>query len=349
MMPRGAVGIVVVGLALVPPAARAPTPPSTLRMAAIAPEGTSWARLLSEFDDDVERATHGRVRVKWMLGGSAGDELTTLEKVRKGELAGLAGAIFCQRVAPSLQALEIAGLAQNDDEASQLLRRLRPTFDEESRATPYMFLAVSSGFGHRVLFTRTPLHRLAELRARRFWVYDLDQLEREQLRLMGVTLVPLPIDQAGRAYDEGRVDGFFSVPFAGVAWGYAVKARYFTDLDSMFLPACMILSRAVFDRLDDEAQQAMLAAGARVEERFERLGRQQHADLLERVFPRQGLRAVPMSPEFRKEYQEAARAASARLAPRFVPLSLVRRVNAILAELRGQPAGAARAPPPPLR
>jgi TRAP-type C4-dicarboxylate transport system substrate-binding protein len=349
-MVRGVVGIVVVGLALVPPPAHAPKAPTTLRMAAIAPEGTSWGRLLNVFGDDVERSTHGRVRVKWLLGGSAGDELTTLEKVRKDELSGLAGAILCQRVAPSLQALEIAGLAQNDDEASKVMRRLRPVFDEESRATPFMFLGLSSGFGHRVLFTRTPQQSLAELRARRFWVYDLDQLEREQLRLMGVTLVPLPIDQAGRAYDEGRVDGFFSVPWAGVAYGYAVKARYFTDLDSMFLPACMILSRATFDRLDDEAQQALLAAGARIEERYEELGRQQHADLLTRVFPREGLRPAPMSPEFRKEYQEAARAASARLAPRFVPLSLVRRVNAILAELRGQPTGAAaRAPPPPPR
>ena len=69
----------------------------TLRMAAIAPEGTSWARLLTDFADEVERSTHGKLRVKWQLGGIAGYELTTLERVRKGELAGLAGAIFCQR------------------------------------------------------------------------------------------------------------------------------------------------------------------------------------------------------------------------------------------------------------
>jgi len=90
---------------------------------------------------------------------------TMLERVRRGELAGLAGAIFCQRVAPSLHAVEVAGLVQSDDEAAEVMRRLRPTFEEESATSPFRFLAVSSGFGHRVLFSREPVRSLADLRA----------------------------------------------------------------------------------------------------------------------------------------------------------------------------------------
>src|SRR5512142_987171 len=142
---------VSLGLGAAPPA-RAPAT-VTLRMAAIAPDGTSWARLLSQLAEEVERDSRGQVRVKWLFGGVAGDEITTLERVRQGELAGLAGAIFCQRAAPSLRAIEIAGLVQNDDEASAVLRRLRPLFEEEAQSTPFMFLALSSGFGHRVLFS----------------------------------------------------------------------------------------------------------------------------------------------------------------------------------------------------
>jgi TRAP-type transport system periplasmic protein len=345
-MARWWIWIAALGLGLAPQSQPAPsTTPTTLRMAAIAPDGTSWARLLTGFADDVERSTRGQLRIKWIFGGIAGDELTTLERVRTGELAGLAGAIFCQRVAPSLQALEVAGLAQDDDEASAVMDKLRPLFEEESRATPFAFLAISSGFGHRVLFSRTPVHSLAELRQRRYWVYDLDELERAQLTLMRANLEPLPIDQAIPAYDAGRVDGFFSIPWAAVAYGYGVKARYFTDLDSMFLPACMIVSRPVLDRLDGETRRALVDAGVRVEARFARLGRQQHDELLDRVFPKEGLRAGPMSAAFKEEYLEAARAVSARLAPRFVPLSLVRRVNAILATARAHAQGDARAPP----
>jgi TRAP-type C4-dicarboxylate transport system substrate-binding protein len=336
--------IVVASFSLAAQSTPAPEP-TTLRMAAIAPAGTTWGKLLTAFGDEVEHSTRGQLRIKWSLGGIAGDELTTLERVRKGELAGLAGAIFCQRVAPSLRVLEVAGLARNDDEASEVLEKLRPLFYEESRATPFTFLAISSGFGHRVLFSRTAVHRLADLKQQRYWVYDLDELEREQLRLMGANIVPLPIEQAGDAYDHGRVDGFFSIPWAAVAYRYGVRARYFTDLDSMFLPACVIVSRPVFDHLGGEAQRALVDAAAHVEARFGRLGRQQHDDLLDRVFPRQGLRAAPMSSEFREEYLEAARAASARLGPHLVPLLLVRRVNAILEAARARATRTARAPP----
>ena len=349
-MARWWILIVMAGLGLAPHAAIPAAAPTTLRMAAIAPAGTYWASLLTDFGDEVERSSRGQVRVKWILGGIAGDELTTLERVRAGELEGLAGAIFCQRVAPSLRALEVAGLARNDDEVSELMGKLRPLFEEESRATPFAFLTISPGFGHRVLFSRTPVHRLADLKQQRYWIYDLDELEKEQLALMGVNVLPLPLDQAADAYDARRVDGFISIPWAAVAYRYGVKARYFTDLDSMFLPACMIVSRPVFDRLSGVAQRALVNAGAGVEARFARLGRQTHDDLLDRVFPREGLHAVPMSDEFRNEYLTAARAASARLGPRLVPLPLVRRVSALLEAARTRAPQTARAPPtaPPM-
>ncbi len=325
-------------------ASAAPGPaPVTLRMATIAPEGAAWSRLLKEFSTEVERATHGELHVKWTFGGAAGDERAELEHVRNGELAGLAGAASCQRVAPSLHAIEVAGLVENDDEANEVLQRLRPLFDDEARATPFAFVALSSGFGHRVLFSRQPVRTLAELRQGRRWIYDLDEVEGAQLALMGTELVPLPIDEAGHAYDDGRIDGFFSIPAAAVVFGYGVKARYFTDLRSMFLPACMIVSRATFDGLDGDGQRAITAAGQRLAARFAHLGKTQDAELIGHVFPRQGLRAVPMSDTFRREFLEAARAASARLG--LVPLTLVRRVNAILTEKRAGASRTARAPP----
>jgi TRAP-type C4-dicarboxylate transport system substrate-binding protein len=222
------------------------------------------------------------------------------------------------------------------------MRQLRPLFEEQARATPFTFLVISSGFGHRVLLTRTPVRTLAELRATKLWVYDLDEVEQAQLSLMGASLVPLPIDDAGRAYEAGRVDGFVSIPWAAIAYRYGVKARYFTDLSSMFLPGCMLMSRDTLSGLDDESQKAVLDAGAHVEARFARIGRKDHAEMLERAFPRAGLEAVPMSAAFRAEFLEAARAASARLGPRLAPLPLVRRVSIILAAMRADTTRTAR-------
>jgi TRAP-type C4-dicarboxylate transport system substrate-binding protein len=314
-------------------------------MASIAPIGSAWARVLQQFSEDVEQRTRGQVRVKWYMGGEAGDELEALERVRRGELSGLAASVGCQRVAPSLRVIEVASLAETDDEAAEVLRRLRPLVDEEFEKSPFMLLSLTSGLGHRVLFSREPVRSMEELRAGRYWYYDLDQVVGAQLSLMGVHAVPLPIARAGPAFDQGHIDGFFSVPYAAMAFRYGVKAGYFTDLRSMFLPGCLIASRrAMAELTDDEQRMVREAADVRLGTHFARVGNQQDEELLRRVFPQQGLRAVPMSAAFRREYMNAARAAGIRLSPLLVPLTLVRDVVDILNEMRTTHTRADRTP-----
>ena len=62
--------------------------PVTLRMAAIAPDGTEWARALKAFAQEVETQSKGELRMKWYLGGMAGDELTALDRIKRGQLDG---------------------------------------------------------------------------------------------------------------------------------------------------------------------------------------------------------------------------------------------------------------------
>ncbi len=325
--------LIAVGLCL-GAAPNDPPPRRTLAMASIAVDGTLWARMFKEFGDEVQRGTHGQVRLKWYFGTTAGDELTALERVRKGELAGTVGASFCSRVAPSLRALEVPGLVQSDEEAGEVLRQLRPIWEAESERTPLLLLAVSSGLGHRVLFSRRPVRTLQELRKSAYWIYELDEVEREQLPVMGVNIVPLAIPQAGRAYDERRVDGFFSVPAAAVYYRYGVKAKYFTDLQSMFLPGCVIFSRQEFAQLGEQEQRVIREAANRLGERIAIAGSKQDQDLLTRIFPEQGLRPVPMDAAFQRDFVEAARVASARLGSRLIPLDLVRRVSTIVEAIR---------------
>src|SRR3954451_3899123 len=84
--------------------------PVRLRLAALAPEGTAWAREMKAFARDLEQATHGEVTAKWYFGGIAGDELTVLERIHKGQLDGTAGALFCEQLAPSFRVTRVVGL-----------------------------------------------------------------------------------------------------------------------------------------------------------------------------------------------------------------------------------------------
>src|SRR3954453_10187849 len=97
----------LIGLIVACTAARSQAEPIKLRMAAIAPEGTAWARELHALARDIETHTNGAVSMKWYLGGIAGDELTAVDRVRRGQLDGVGGALFCTRLAPSLWVLRL--------------------------------------------------------------------------------------------------------------------------------------------------------------------------------------------------------------------------------------------------
>jgi len=313
---------------------QAPSAPLVLRFAAIAPDGTRWARLLKDFAREIERDSAGEVQVKWYLGGVAGDETTTLDRVERGDLDGLAGAIFCQRVAPSLRVLEVTGLVQSNEEAASVLRLVQPNVEEDFQNTPFELLTLSTGFGHRVLFSRDPVRSLEEFKRGRYWVYDLDEVERTQLPLMGVRLVPLPIEQTAPAFDQRRVDGFISVPGAALLYRYSAKASYFTDLHSGYLPACMIVSKRTMSRLSERGQKAVREAGARTGPRFDLIGAQLDAELLQSGFVHQGLSQLPMSPAFRKSWRETAVTASEKLGQRLVSRALMQKVSEFLERQR---------------
>src|SRR5437879_2846744 len=79
--------------------------PIVLRMAAVAPEGTAWAREGHALERDIAELTHGQVRIKWYLNGIAGDEMTMLDRIRREQLDGVASAgMMCQKLAPTMRA-----------------------------------------------------------------------------------------------------------------------------------------------------------------------------------------------------------------------------------------------------
>src|SRR5438067_456169 len=84
--------------------------PLVLRMASVAPDGTAWARELKAFGREVQSVTANEVQIKWYLSGIAGDELRTNERIQRDQLDGMvSGGILCQRLAPSLRAVALAG------------------------------------------------------------------------------------------------------------------------------------------------------------------------------------------------------------------------------------------------
>lgn len=317
-------------------AATAHADPVTLRFATIAPEGSEWARLQHSFARDVERETEGNVIIRWYFSGIAGGEQDMIDRIRRGQLDGAAsGGMMCQRLAPSMRVMRIVGLFQSREEAQHVLGRLRPRLDRELLHSGFANLG-EAGVGSDIIFSRTPIRSLDDLRHGHFWVWDLDDVWQREMPALGVHIVPLPVEGAGAAFEDGRSDGFFGVTTAALAFQWSTRARYFSELRIGYLMGCMVVSNEAFDPLPTRDQETIRAAGAKLMREMENMGQQQEAALLGGLFERQGMRRVPVSDSFRSEFFEMAREARDRLGEQLTTSELLGDVNSWLADFRAQ-------------
>jgi TRAP-type C4-dicarboxylate transport system substrate-binding protein len=322
--------------------ARAAAQPTLLRVATVAPDGTEWARLARHFAADVAETTEHAVQVKWYFGGIAGDEEAQLQRIQRRQLDGAALTVGCDDLAPSMRVTHVLGLIQTRDEAEHILSRLRPRLDEEFRKNGFAPLTVVA-FGPTILFSRQPVTSMAELRAHPFWAWDAEHVIAAQLRALGANILPLPIEKAARAYDQGTIDGFFGIPTAALAFQWAApRSHYFLDLHMSYLAGCLVVASNEFLHLTERQQQALRDAGRRLEHDFSTSSRRLDDALLGGLFEKQGLtRLVPSAP-FRAEFYHDLAEARAHIGRDLVSREQLADVVQMVADYRAEHGAPAR-------
>jgi TRAP-type transport system periplasmic protein len=319
-------------LALFVPVAAA-ADPIVLRMATIAPQGSGWAREFAAFARDVETITAGGVRMKLYFSGIAGGDIEVVDRIRRDQLDGAIGSESCTRLSPSMLVTRIFALFQSREESKYVLTRLKPILDAEFLKSGFINLGEAT-LGQELLFTRRPVRNMAELRSTPLWIWSLDESLVHQAQALGMRVVPTALEDANRAYDEGRVDGFVAVPSAALAFQWSASARYLQDLRLSYRVGCMFIASRSFDALPIDVQNAVRAAAGKLSIRMDDLERRQDDELVGGLFSRQGMHTVAVDERFRGEFFELARDMRSRLGASLVPSGLMEKVVGWLADYR---------------
>ena len=316
-----------------PATARAQT---VIRMATPVPEGTLWAREIHRFQERVDKETDGQVRFKVYFGGVAGDELQMGERIRREQLDGaFSGGMLCMRAAPSMRVMRVLGLFQGRAELNYVLGRLKPIIDEEFRKAGFVNLGLV-GVGPELIFSRRPIHTLADAKAVRLWTWGADNTLSPGLAGLGFTITRADVSDAGRLYDDGKVDGFIAAPTAALAFQWSARVKYMLPLRLASLDACIIIADRAFDPLPDTYKTIIRNAAAFAATHCEEFGKDQDEALLGGLFAKQGLMTLPVSPEVRSQFFSEARALREKMAGTLVPVALLNRVLALLADYRAE-------------
>jgi TRAP-type C4-dicarboxylate transport system substrate-binding protein len=329
--------LVLSSLLVIAAPARAQT---LLRMATPAPDGTSWARAIHRFAVSVEEETRGALKVKIYYGGIAGDEMQVAERIKRDQLDGaFSGGMLCMKLAPSLRVMRVLGLFQSRNELRYVLGKLKHETDEELHRAGFELLGTPD-IGPELVFARQPIATMTELKRTRLWIWNADETLLPGLRSAGFTLVPAPLESAGRLYDTGKVDGFVAAPSAALAFQWSAQARYLLPLRLSTLDACVLVANRFIDAQPVETQRVIRTVAAKVVTQLDDVQELQEAALLDGLFQKQGLSVLPIPDDLRARFFVESRQARDALPATVISKELMDRVMSMLADYRAEHHGA---------
>lgn len=235
-------------------AASLPAWSATFKVATIVPEGSFWMQEMRAGAAEIKERTSGRVILKLYGGGVQGSDKKVIRKIRIGQLQGGAfTATGLTDLYPDLNLYGIPLLFRSADEVDHV----RPKLDPILRAGLYEAGFESFGFaegGFAYLMSNDPIRTVEELRGRKVWVPEGDQVSFLAMQALGLSPTILPMTDVLTGLQTRLLDVVATSPVGALVLQWHTKVKYITNVPVAYLIGFLALDRKQFDRLSDGDQ-----------------------------------------------------------------------------------------------
>jgi TRAP-type transport system periplasmic protein len=247
------VGLAVAGLFVaVPPAgAQAPRVKAKyeLKIATVAPEGSTWMNVMAELDAQVREKTGGDVGLRFYPGGTMGEDLDVLRKIRVGQLhgGGFTG-VGLGEIASALRVMELPFLFRNTDEVRAVHEKLDPLFEQKLHDAGFTLLGWAE-VGFVYLYSKEPVATTAELKAQKVWLWEGDPLAEAFLRAAGVAPVQLSITDVLTSLQAGKISTVYITPYGCIGMQWFSRVSYTTDIPLTFGMGAVVVTNEAWEKV----------------------------------------------------------------------------------------------------
>ncbi len=326
------------------PSASRPKPAHELKIATLAPEGSTWMNTFRELDNEVRAKTENRVGFKLYPGGVQGEELTALKKIRLGQLhgGGFSGRGLGE-IAPELRVLELPFLYKDSAEVDYVHARLDPTFDRLVEAKGFVILGWTE-VGFIYLFTNRPVTSPEDLKQVKMWLWEGDPLAAGFYAAYGISPVPLSITDVLTSLQTRLVSGVYSSPLACIALQWNTRVTHMTDVRLTHGMAAVVLDKKAWDAIEPRDQTVVHEISRR---QLKRLSEQTRIDNDKSiaVMKERGMQIVTVDPAKAAEFETIGKRMWKEQAGKLYPASLLAEVEQAVADARaGKPLPVANRP-----
>lgn len=264
-----------------------------LKVASVAPDGSGWMREMRAGAEEIRERTDGRVVIKFYPGGVMGNDSQVLRKVRVGQLQGGAfasGGLADRYAALNLYSIPLLfrSLDEVDFVRARMDSKLRDGLEQAGFVT---FGFVEGGFAQ--MMANEPITGVDDMRRRKVWIPEGDQVNFMAMEALGLSPVVLPPTDVLTGLQTGLLDVVAASPVVALVLQWHTKVRYVTDLPVAYSMGIFALDARAFGRLSGDDQQVVRTV---MEDVFTRLDDEARADnqRAREVMEELGIQFVPV-------------------------------------------------------
>lgn len=314
-----------------------PAQATTLKIATIAPDGTTWMKEMRAGAKEIENKTAGRVKLKFYPGGVMGNYKSVMKKIRLGQLHG--GAMTggeLSSIYPDMQIYTLPLVFSNYDEIDFVRPQIDPLLKKGLEEKGFVCLGISEG-GFAYMMSSDPIKSIADLKAHKVWVPEDDRLSDALFNKMGVNPIPLPLADVYTGLQTGLIDTVGATPMGALAFQWHTRLGAVTESPLGYLIGVLVVDEKRFKRLSAADQKIVMDVMRGIFKRMDKLNREDNIKAIS-AMKNQGIGFVqPSSEELKlwKQYAEEVISDSGAVA---ASPEMYQKVKALLAEFKQQQA-----------
>ena len=315
--------------------------PTIIKMATIAPEGSSWHRVLLEMGEEWKTVSGGAVVLRIYPGGVVGDEDAMLRKMRVGQLQAAAitgmGLAFLDR---SFYGLHVPMMYASDEEFDYVRDRLSPLLENRLEEKGYVVLNWGDA-GWVRFFAKDPFTHPSEMKAMKLYLGAGDAILTQLYKEAGFRPVPISIVDMLPSLQTGLVEAFNAVPLAALAFQWFALAPNMADLNWSFLSGATVIDKRAWMKIPEELRPEILKVSRDASKRLRHEIRTLNEDAV-KAMVENGLKVNHISPSVEAEWRKLVEDIYPQIRGKIVPADVFDEVRMYRDEFRSS-AGHGRA------
>ena len=234
-------GLSFIALSLMMPPAASVAKTLEIKIATLAPGGSSWMQTFHSIDAEVREKTDKQVGFKFYPGGVLGDEKDMLRKMYIGQIHGAAltsaglSAIFNE-----MDVFQIPFLFESYHEVDYVTEEMGAFFQKGFDENGYILLGWSEG-GFVRLMSTTPVATLDDLRKVKVWTWEDSPMTKAIFDQANVSAIPLSVPDVLVGLQTGLVDVVYAPPIGAISLQWFTKIKYMTDVNLIYLIGGLVI------------------------------------------------------------------------------------------------------------